>query len=263
MSPQSNKNTFFGIKVSIPGINVNQATDKQLVYKNDYSTETWYALGDKSLQIGQIGSASSPSYGMNVFNNSGGLSLTLGEFASNAYGMLGYNGTTPQTLQGMRLANANNGLIANEQGFFVAKSGYDVTQATDAEMIFNSNQDVFKIIDKVSISTSINYVYGTSSTYFNSTSVAHGLTFLPSYNAFITIPTAIANLTNTTSVSNISNPALGIILLNNQPAIVWIAQVGVNSTDIVLYFQIGSQSTLANGTYTIDAVVYLLQETAN
>jgi len=40
MTPQSN--TFFGQKVSQPGVNVNHATDNQLLYKNDYSSQTFY-----------------------------------------------------------------------------------------------------------------------------------------------------------------------------------------------------------------------------
>lgn len=45
MSPQqvtSTQGNFFGIKVSKPGINVGQATDTQLVLKDDYSTRTYY-----------------------------------------------------------------------------------------------------------------------------------------------------------------------------------------------------------------------------
>ena len=130
MSPQSNKNTFFGIKVSIPGINVNQATDKQLVYKNDYSTETWYALGDKSLQIGQIGSASNPSYGMNVFNGSGDVSLTLGQI-STGYGMNVFNSTGGSVLilgeyasgaYGMSVLNTSSGTTMMEAGLLPSGS---------------------------------------------------------------------------------------------------------------------------------------------
>ena len=41
-TPQGNQSSFFGIKVSKPGINVNSAGDNQLVYKDDYSTKTYY-----------------------------------------------------------------------------------------------------------------------------------------------------------------------------------------------------------------------------
>lgn len=40
--PPSGTNNFFGIKVSKAGIPVSQASDKQLVYKDDFSTKTYY-----------------------------------------------------------------------------------------------------------------------------------------------------------------------------------------------------------------------------
>lgn len=40
--PPNSANNFFGIKVSKAGIPVNQATDKQLIYKDDFSTKTYF-----------------------------------------------------------------------------------------------------------------------------------------------------------------------------------------------------------------------------
>lgn len=43
MNPQTpNQTPFFGQKVSKQGVNVTQATDNQLVLKDDYSTRTYY-----------------------------------------------------------------------------------------------------------------------------------------------------------------------------------------------------------------------------
>lgn len=93
MSPKSNQNNFFGVKVSKPGINVNNASDSQLIYKSDYSTDTWYGDYYKSLEIGQIGTASSLAYGMNVYNSKGDVSLTLGQLSNGDYGMDVFNGS--------------------------------------------------------------------------------------------------------------------------------------------------------------------------
>lgn len=41
-TPQGNQSSFFGVKVSKPGVNVNSAGDSQLIYKDDYSTKTYY-----------------------------------------------------------------------------------------------------------------------------------------------------------------------------------------------------------------------------
>lgn len=79
MGPQTNSNNFFGIAVSQPGINVNQASPSQMLYTNDYSTTTWRdAKGNITLQEGLL---SDGSYGLsagggNVELNSSGLSVT-------------------------------------------------------------------------------------------------------------------------------------------------------------------------------------------
>jgi hypothetical protein len=53
MQPTSNVNNFFGQKVSQPGIPVNKANDSQLLYKNDFSTQTFYdQFGNAQVVIG-------------------------------------------------------------------------------------------------------------------------------------------------------------------------------------------------------------------
>jgi hypothetical protein len=49
---QSNTNSFFGIKVSVPGVNVNNATDSQLQYLNNYSQEVFFANGLANTLVG-------------------------------------------------------------------------------------------------------------------------------------------------------------------------------------------------------------------
>src|SRR5271155_3350063 len=41
-TPPGSQSQFWGQKVSIPGINVNNAADNQLIYKNDFSTTIYY-----------------------------------------------------------------------------------------------------------------------------------------------------------------------------------------------------------------------------
>lgn len=45
MNPTSNSNSFFGQKVSVPGVNVNNATPSQLLYQNNYQSETFFGTG--------------------------------------------------------------------------------------------------------------------------------------------------------------------------------------------------------------------------
>lgn len=154
MGPQTNSNNFFGIAVSLPGINVNQASPSQMMYTNDYSTTTWRDKnGNITLQEGQI-----PS--------------------TNSYGQLSYYSGIPQTLSGTRVANSQNGLSANEQGFFVSQSGTNVLNATDSQLIFNSNQNILKVVlsDTLNVPT---VTVPTSTTYTYYATIAHNLGVVP------------------------------------------------------------------------------------
>lgn len=53
-TPPTNPNTFYGEKVSKPGIPVHQASDKQLVYKNNFSTQTYYDETNSRMLIGLL-----------------------------------------------------------------------------------------------------------------------------------------------------------------------------------------------------------------
>ena len=74
MNPTNANSDFFGQKVSIPGVPVNQASDSQLVYKNDWSTQTWYGKGSETLKVGSLGSS---AYGMSVPASKGTLNFGL------------------------------------------------------------------------------------------------------------------------------------------------------------------------------------------
>lgn len=74
MNP-NNPNKFFGVKVSKPGINVNNASDSQLIYKNDYSTQTFYGttgnIGFGVLADGNLGMQVTDSSGFVLFKMEG------------------------------------------------------------------------------------------------------------------------------------------------------------------------------------------------
>lgn len=48
------KTPFFGVKVSKPGVPIEQATNKQLVYSNNYSTTTYYDANNSRILIGLL-----------------------------------------------------------------------------------------------------------------------------------------------------------------------------------------------------------------
>lgn len=121
--PAGQQSSFFGQKVSIPGISVNSAGDNQLILKDNYSSRIYY--------------------------NSNGV---------------------PTILLGLRTS-----VTPNEQGLYVSQDGIDVTQATDSQLIFNSNQEILNIITQGFVGVS-------------SASVGGGLTATRSASISYTLP---------------------------------------------------------------------------
>lgn len=66
-------NKFFGIKVSKPNVNVNQANDNQLIFKNDFTTQTFYTdTGTLS-----FGTVSNNQLGMQLTDSNGFISFVM------------------------------------------------------------------------------------------------------------------------------------------------------------------------------------------
>lgn len=135
MSPKSNNNTFFGIRVSQPGINVNNASPSQLMYSNDYSKETFYGNGSAAVTIGNLGNS---AYGMSIPASNG--TINFGLLSSGNLGMqvLSTSGSTLFEMDGQTwywYDNSGNnvmqvGLLPNGQfGWAVATAGNSVSSA--------------------------------------------------------------------------------------------------------------------------------------
>lgn len=65
---------FFGMKVSQSGIPVQQATDNQLIYKNDFSSQTFYAQDGRAISFGNL---TDGTLGMEVTDSSGNVLFKL------------------------------------------------------------------------------------------------------------------------------------------------------------------------------------------
>ena len=111
-SPSGNQNTFFGIKVSKPGINVNSAGDSQLIYKNDYSAETFYTDTGSML----FGKNANGSLGMTLADSS---NFTL--FTMNGQTWSWYDKTTGKNVMQVGL------LPDGTYGMAIAKTGFNVS----------------------------------------------------------------------------------------------------------------------------------------
>jgi hypothetical protein len=160
--------------------------------------------------------------------------------------IIGNDGTTPTTLYGYNQA-------LNKWGLFVTKAGVDVTTNTDlSKFIFNSGQDVFKIVGTYPISVSVN----TASGYYASTTLAHGLGFTPAFVAFTVVPATISG--NNPNLNH-GNPAMIYGLVGGVFRVLALAEVTADSTN--LYFSAQLDGATSAGTYTFSTKVYALQET--
>lgn len=134
-------------------------------------------------------------------------------------------------------------------GLKVSKSGFDVYDATDAQLVFNSDQNNFKIVS--SFTTSITG----SATSNTVTTIAHGLGYTPAILAFLNaglaggaVRTPLPTWTtlNRDDVNHVVNFRT------------WI-NAEVDGTNVYLDFFNSTASPIGPLTVTI----YLLQETAN
>lgn len=167
MNPQSPGQTpFYGKKISIQGVPVTQATDAQLLYKDDYnqSLETYYGNGKAVVELGKL-----PAGGYGIrFPDTNGIGIAqFGQFP---------DGST---------------------SLKIAQAGVEVATAPNSELIFNSNQDIFKIVDKFTTPFSFTSGSGASVT---SIIVTHNLGYQPlifssvsnlTVNAFISSPITV------------------------------------------------------------------------
>lgn len=138
----------------------------------------------------------------------------------------------------------------------LSQSGNDAKTADDDQLIWSSEFNNFKIVGApVEISLSVTTA---GSGAFNSTSKAHGLSFTPSYLAFINIDPDIAAFA-ASPAENIANPALTYALVGGVIQFISVSIISVDSTNVTLSTQLSNIVT--SGTYDFSAKVYLLRET--
>ena len=135
-------------------------------------------------------------------------------------------------------------------GLKVSPPGVDVYTATDAQLVFNSDQNIFKIVasDTGTVTTS---GHGNFTTV-----IPHGLSFTPALIAYANYPSGSATAYN--PVPLILYNAVGGADTQLEPAIT--ATVIVDDVNVTL-FVAKITSASFDGDYTFK--YYLLQETAN
>lgn len=152
-----------------------------------------------------------------------------------------------------------------EDGFYglkVSKPGYDVHTAADEDLIFNSSQNIFKIVGTYDI-TSPSYTTavvaaGDVGLDVSATSVAHGLSFIPALVAYIADSGTYYPLNRVTWGIDAGNIKYGQFAF----------QVYADATDITFQIitflsAIGAASGVSASSTGFTIKVYALQETAN
>lgn len=229
-------NNFFGVKVSKPGIPVNSASDKQLIYKDDYSTKTWFDSG-----------------GVEV--------LQEGLQPNGTYGLSSSDGTNIRMLAGQ---NNNYGL-----GFYVSAVGHDATTATADNLVFNSNQDMFKIVTS-GTSTLPSISISSSSSAFTGITIPHNLGFVPIAQVYANLLIEIVSGV-LTPVNSYTQLPVGTV-----PAgtfYTYLSSGTIGTGGFYIYYAVDSTNLYVTGFYTAGAgggtsvsvplKYYLLQETAS
>jgi hypothetical protein len=197
MNPNTTNN-FYGQKLSKLGINVANAADNQLLWKDDYDNDvkTWYGTSGPVME----------------------------------------QGTLPNGGYGLYIPDINDGEIALK----VAQPGIEVSTAANDQLVFNSNQDMFKII--LSGNGSIPASVSNNSTL----TVAHNLGFIPALIGYV-------------DLSSIYYPFPLLGINGTSGAILSLYQCSVDSTNA--YFTVQTPGSTVSTATSIK--YYLLQESAN
>lgn len=176
-------------------------------------------------------------------------SLTGGNIRQNSQNIIVFDNTTNRVLIGYQT-------VLQAWGMFVSKPGVDVTSATADQLIFNSNQNIFKIATKIPLT--LTYSHTNPNSEFRTTSVAHGLTYLPGFLAFNTLDPYFAGLTTGVTASK-PNPTSIVGAVAGQVISVMYMEASIDATNVYLIVQTGGGEPTAS--YTFSSNIYLLQET--
>lgn len=172
----------------------------------------------------------------------------------------------------LRRANKNKLLIGPDStggiAVKVAKDGFDADTATAANLIFNSSQDIFKIVSKATTSIPS---FATAGQKYSYVQIAHNLSITPIVQAYaqggwVKGDTGVKNTTyiQLPFFAPVSGIGFGYLIPDITASNYYQANiiVAVDSTNIT--FQVEVSSSIASTTIAAIPITYfLLQETAN
>lgn len=149
---------------------------------------------------------------------------------------------TPRIIAGL--------LPDNSYGMWVSKPGVDATTASSTDLIFNSNQDIFKIVQTDTVS--VDFI----SSPFSVFTLAHGLDFAPIPVAFLT------DVTDGTASGNFPFPTNLSVTVDLTDGFIKVgASLNVAADATNVYFECVNALGIDLGTF--DIKYYLLQESSS
>lgn len=146
-------------------------------------------------------------------------------------------------------------------GLKVSQSGVDVTTATNSQLVFNSGNNIFKIVSSGTMTLPQASLSQTGTDQWNSgsssVSVNHGLSYVPTVVAFA-LSSGLYYPLNYTShgVGSFNNPSWDTISIRSDAT-----TIGASLSMLMYSGTLAGSFTFTNGPYTIK--YYILQETAN
>lgn len=154
-------------------------------------------------------------------------------------------------------------------GLRVSQSGVDVGTATNSQLIFNSNQDVFKIVSK-GTTTIPGFSFTPGNSGYSSVTVTHGLSFTPLAEVYVQgkllnsslalVASSYVPLPITASADSIMSYYFTGNAGNNYPLTILFA---IDSTNLYIEAMYSNPGVGVNGSVnSIPVSYFFLQETA-
>lgn len=139
----------------------------------------------------------------------------------------------------------------------VAKTGNDATTASNDQLIFNSSQNILKVVASGSRSTVVNTMTPASTTTLT---VPHNLGVVPAFQTYVTLPNTFP--TNYAPTGVIGMPAMAIIRDSGGAGVI-LVWVSSRADTTNLYLDITNPTTATiTGPHNFSFKYYILQETA-
>lgn len=169
---------------------------------------------------------------------------------TDAQGTLINDGSFDRVLIGFQ----KEGFGTKDLGIKVSKEGYDVKTATDDQLIFNSSQNVFKVVltGSTTVVGSSALAYGTPQT----TTIPHGLSGTPAFQVYVNPSSPISGFQGGAGITNL--PLLYFV----SGVLALVLQARADSTNLYLDIINASSGTDDLSLYSWTFKYYLLQETA-